>query len=236
MPGRALTRIRREYDLAMYQVQLSFDAISSEVSAYWWNLYLIKRDELWRSDVDSNEGFDDWLGDFSVKPFGQSRAQYYAVMASIERFKRIGKSDDEVRELLGKRKVALEGDLKELFLDGGRGDLRPEVAERIAAGGESVGQFVDRIADLGPGEARSAVRTLLGEDKVYVIQDEVVESNGELLVNMVWESPEDGIVWRGTVRISGTALDTGPRLRNSPSGVLPDTVSRYIQKRLGIRS
>lgn len=171
-----------------------------------------------------------------MKPFGQSRATYYAVMSSVERFKRIGKTDDEVRELLGKRKVALEGDFKELFLDGGRGAIKPEVAEKIAAGGETVGQFLDRVADLAPGESRSAVRSLVDHDKVYVIQDEVVESNGELLVNMAWENDEDGLVWKGTVKISSVQIAN----RESRTGVgpahLPDTVSHYIQKRLGIRS
>lgn len=230
MPELALTN-RQEYDHAMYSVELSFQAITSEVSSYWWNLYQIKLHEWWRYDF---ENFDDWLGDFSVKTFGQSRATFYAVMSSIERFQRIGKTDDEIRELLGKRKVALEGDFKELFLEGGRGDIRPEVSERIAAGGETIQQFVDRVADLSPGEARQAVRSMLDEDKVYVLQDEVVDQDGQLFINMVWENAIDGIIWKGTIRLSSTQIVA--RANHQSGTHIPDIVSRYIQKRLGIRN
>lgn len=230
MPSQALVN-REPYDQAMYQVEISFQEITSGVSSYWWNLYQIKTNELWRCDFDS---FEDWLGDFSVKPFGQSRATFYAVMSSIERFQRIGKNDEEIRELLGKRKVALEGDFKDLFLEGGRGEIRPEVAERIAAGGETVQGFVDRVADLAPGEARQAVRSLLSQDKVYVIQEEVIEQGGRLLINMVWENDTDGIIWKGTVTVSAAEIVSRPG--RTISNQIPEAVSRYIQKRFGIRS
>lgn len=232
MPGRALTRDRRLYEEAMYQVEMSFAAIASEVSAYWWNLYQIKQNAWWQCDFDT---FEDWLGDFSVKPYGQSRASFFNVMGAIERFKRIGKTDEEVRELLGKRKVALEGDLKEMFLDGGRGAIRPEIQARLAAGGETVAQFVDRVADLAPGEARQAVRAVLRKDKVYVVEDQTAEVDGRLLLNMVWESEEDGILWNGTVTISGQEIVARrSRLTTAPHQ-LPPAITDYICSRLGIR-
>jgi len=218
----------------MYQIEISYTGVVDNLSSYWWNIYLIKRDEDWRADFDE---FEDWLGDFAVQSFGPSRATFYSVMGAIERFKRIGKTDEEIQGLLGRRKVALEGDFKELFDNNGRGEMRPEVVQRIEAGGESIGQFVDRIAEAAPAEARRIVQSVQNHDTIYALQDETVydENTGCLLINMQWENSDDGLIWRGTVKISAEELTESRPSRPRNRRHLPTQVADYIKKRLGVR-
>src|SRR3990167_2534192 len=96
------------YQARMAIVEASDGEASEAVSAYWWNLYLIYRDDDWRAEF---EHLRDWLGDFTVKPFGRSRQTFFNVMRAIKRWKAMELADNQVRQLLGKRKVALEGDL-----------------------------------------------------------------------------------------------------------------------------
>lgn len=233
MPAALVSNaIREAYTTCMFQVQIAHQEAIDAVSAYWWNLYLIKRDNLWTAEF---ENFSDWLGDFSVQEFGQSRQTYYSVMNSIERYKRIGKNDEQIKHLLAHRKVALEGDFSQLFSDNGKGDIRPEALARIEAGGETVSEFVDRVAALPAGESRAVVARVSSNEHIFITDDEAVydEATGRLMFNVQYESNEDGLLWQGTLTI--TATEIVARRRQSQGNFLPEKISTWLKKKLGIR-
>jgi len=161
-----------EFDKRMAVVETAYADLTHATSDYWWNLYKIHQDDLWRARYDSH---GDWLGTLLTERFGPRRQTFYTVMRAIERWKSFGMAYPKIYSLLGDRKVALEGDLEELFDKDG---LKPEVAEqleeqgitplelieqatgrrhvsalRITAGGHGVGRAVVDHPDLGHRQA-----------------------------------------------------------------------------------
>lgn len=220
------------YDLSMGRVKSAHQGRMENERDYWVELYTIKRDELWRAKF---ELFKDWLGEFSTEPFGESISTYYAVMGTIDRMLQNGVTWKTVQLYLGNRKVALEGDLQKWFEDNGKGALKPEVQKQLEDGGENLNQFVRRVASLPSGEARKETNRFTEKDKIYATDDQALwdEETGTLLFNCAWENEDDGLIWRGTITLTGTRImGNGKKKAGS---VLPSRVAEWAKSRLGVR-
>ncbi len=211
------------YQSRMAIVEASDGEASEAIAAYWWNLYLIYRDDDWRAEF---EHLRDWLGDFTAKPFGKSRQTFFNVMRAISRWKSLGLADNQVRQLLGKRKVALEGDIEKWF-DGEK--MIPEVEAALNNKGEKPKEVLLRAADLGDGEARKEILSFVERDHIYTVPDVYSLGDDGLLFNLRWENEKKGLIGEWTIQV--TAKQISPEKGNG----LPDTIGRYLASRLGIR-
>lgn len=229
------SKLNKAYETAIQKVEASHGEASEALSWYWWTLYEIKVGNLWRAKFKEGE-FKMWLGELCSETFGPKKSTYYKVMGAIDRFRRIGKSDDEIFGLLGNLSTALLDDFTLLFEKHGKGDLLPEIAAQIEAGGETPEEFLDRISDLSPSDQRQEVLRLVKPDSIYFMDDSTSydELNGRLLTNVQWETKEDGIVYRGTVSITSTEI-TEPRKHSKKKEYLPKEVAEFIMSKLGIR-
>jgi len=219
------------YDTAMSEVALSHKERATQECRYWWNLFLIKRDELWRAKF---EMFEDWIGEFSKEPFGESRATYYNVMGTIDRMLREGVTQKTVQLYLGNRKVALEGDLQKWFEGNGKGGLLPEIQKELAEGGENLNQFVRRVAELPSGEARKEVTRFTQKDKIYPTDEPALwdDETGTLLFNINWEN-EGGLVGKFTLTLTGLKLLGNGKAK--AGSVLPSKVAEWAMSKFGVR-
>ncbi len=219
------------YDRAMTEIEAAAGERATQEKRYWWNLYLIRRDELWKARFTTMK---DWLGEFSKQPFGESVATYYGVMGTIERMLREGVKSRTVQTYLGNRKTALEGDMKAWFEDGGRGPLKPAIQLQLEAKGETLDTLVRRVAvELPPGQAREEIGSYIPKEKFYATDDPAVVNprTGELMFNIVWESAKGGIQWKGTLRIKGTRLAGNKKVEDN---VLPEDVAGWLMSKFGV--
>jgi len=223
------------YDEAMAEVEASHGEASDALSRYWWNLYRIKRDNLWRAKYEDGR-FADWLDDIHREPFGPSKSDFYMVCGTVERFMRGGMTEEEVRGKLGFLNTALKGDLAKLFDKKGKGDLLPEVAKQLQEEGITFKELVEDLTAIGPGEARARVSQLTDQETIYALEDDwsYDERIGRLMVNFRWETREDGLVWTGTVNVTASELTSNKKYKDRPN-YLPERVAKYILSRFGIR-
>jgi len=203
------------YQSRMAIVEASDGEASEAIAAYWWNLYLIYRDDDWRAEF---EHLRDWLGDFTARPFGKSRQTFFNVMRAISRWKSMKLADNQVRQLLGKRKVALEGDIEKWF-DGEK--MKPEVEAALQEKGVEPKEVILRAADLGDGEARKEILQFAERDHIYAVPDMAAMDDLGLLFNVRWENEKQGIVGEWTIRVSGQQV--APTRGDEH---LPETVKR----------
>ncbi len=229
------SKLHKAYVSAMETVEASHGEASDALSRYWWTLYQIKSNNLWRAKFKEGE-FKLWLEELCTEKFGPKKSTYYKVMGAVDRFRRIGKSDDEIFGLLGNLSTALLDDFTLLFDKHGKGDILPEIAAQIEANGETPEEFLDRIADLSPSDQRQEVLRLVKPSTIYFMDDSTSydELNGRLMTNVQWETKEDGIVYRGTVVITSTEI-TEPRKHSKKKEYLPKEVADFIMSKLGIR-
>lgn len=222
--------LRQRYELAIGTVEASAEGAAEARAAYWWNLYVIWRDDLWRADCD---GFREWLGWFAVQSWGESAQTFYNVKGAVERWFGLGFTEEQVKNLLRSRKVALEHDIKEWFLEGGKGDLRPEIKEKLDAEGETIQEAVLRIADLGPGEARKEVRRFVDPNHIFAHKMSTYwdPKTHHVLVNVQWENEEDGIVGVWTIKLTGEDVTEGKHPADKKK--LPEKVARWLVAKLG---
>jgi len=221
------------YADAIALVEASHGEASEAISIYWWTLFVIKRDNLWRAKYDEGQ-FKEWLLDLRRERFGPSRSDFYMVIGTVERLLRGGLTESEIRPMLGQLTTALKGDLKELFDRNGKGDLKPEVLAQLKAEGESFPEFVERIGELGPGEGRTQVSRLTSRDHIFFVDDwEYDERLGRFMANVRWENDEDGIVYTGTVIVTCTETTQKKKYRNKPN-YLPEKIADSIRHRFGL--
>lgn len=228
------SKLAKAYETAMHEVEASHGEASEALSRYWWTLYEIKTNNLWRAKYKEGQ-FKEWLSELCTEKFGPKKSTFYKVMGAIDRFRRIGKSDDEIFALLGNLSTALLEDFTLLFDKHGKGDILPEVLKQIEAGGETPDEFLDRIAELNPSEQRQEVLKLTQQDSVYFLDDSTSydELNGRLMTNVQWETKDDGIIYRGTVVITATEI-TVPRKHTKKKDYLPKRVAEFLMSKLGI--
>lgn len=223
----------RAYQKEIDKVRASHTDACTAISAYWWSLHVIRRDNLWRAVYDQEGGFTDWLADVGREPWGPGKSDFYEIEGAISRFQKLGFTETEVKEKLGHLTTALKGDLKELFDKGGKGDLLPQAMAEIEAGGETPQEFVNRVGSLGPDEQRKEVRGLLEQESVYATDSwEYDEVRGKLMFNVNWESKADGLIMTGTIVVSFTET-TEPKRGKTP-GYLPEKISKFIEKKIGL--
>lgn len=208
-------------------VESSASEMTKSQSEYWFSLWIIYRDDLWKSVTDSGK-FTDWLGDFSVSRHGCSVQTFYTRMKAVKYWFSLGLPEDKVRLLLGSRsEVALQRDIEAWFEKDG--ELKEEVLSQIEAGHESPAEYLERVSQLGPSEARREVQRLTVKDEIFPLPDECLydTKSGTLLFKLRHDNEGDGLKWIGTIRITGVSED----------GVifLPEQIARYIGKRMGLR-
>jgi len=219
------------YDQHMQIVEAAHLAASTSMSDYWWSLWLIRRDGEWKARY---ERFVDWLGDFTVQPFGRSQQTYYSVMGAIDRWYKLGATDEDVQGFLRSgAEMALRVDSKELYGKNGKGPVKPEVVEQIEAGHETPLEYLRRVSELSPGEARREIKRLVEKESLFFLPDDVFynEKSGELLVNLRWDSAEDGLVGIWTLRITATEV-TPNKVEHKV--FLPERLSRFLLSKFGI--
>jgi len=208
--------------------------IADASSEYWWAMYEMYRDELWRARFETQE---DWLGDWSASPSGRSKSTFYNVKDGIEAGFKVGLSEAEVRgQLLKGRKVATEGDFKQLFTreKGGKlGELRPEVVERIEAGGETPRQYLLRLAELPDGEARGAVQALTRTEQIFVHEKDVVVTDTMIAFNVQHESEKGGILYKGTVTLKISEITKPPRRKKANE--IPPVLQAWLIRKFGLK-
>lgn len=227
-------KLIQAYDMRIHKVEASHGEASEAISEYWTNLYIIKRDNLWRAKY--NEGqFKDWLADLSKEAFGPSKTDFYDTMGAIDRLKRLGKTEEEIYPLLGHMTTAIKSDMKLLFEKNGKGKLLPEVQAQFDEQGITGSEFVDRVSTMSASDQRSEVLGKRFKASIYFMEDDVSydEVNGRLLCNVIWENSEEGIVGKWTVVVTATEI-TEPRKHKKKEQYLPREVAEYIMDRFGI--
>lgn len=226
-------KLSRAYDNQIAIVEASHQEASTATAEYWWALYVIKRDNLWRAKYEEGK-FKEWLSDLRRERFGPSKSDFYMVLGTIERLMRGGMVEEDVKPLLGSLTTALKGDLKELFDRNGKGDLKPEILAKLEDDNESFPEFVERLQDLGPGEQRTQVSRLRTKDHIFFTDEfDYDELTGRWMGNVRWESDEDGTVYTGTVIITATETTAKKKFPRKPN-YLPEKIARYIESRFGI--
>jgi hypothetical protein len=223
------SKLYDEYQTRIATVEAASGEISNGNSQYWWNLWQIYRDQSWKAVSTS---FVDWLGGFCVEPFGCSRQSFYTRIKNIKRWQTLGISDDKIMLLLGsKNESAIQSDIDDWFNK--EGELKEDVALRIEAGHETPEQFLERTSQLSPGEARSEVQRVVSPDRIFAIPDTAVydEVSGMLMFNVRWDHERDGVMWLGTVRITGVQIAP----ESTGQMYLPGKVASFIVKKLGLR-
>ena len=217
-----------EFDKRMAVVETAYADLTHATSDYWWNLYKIHQDDLWRARYDSH---GDWLGTLLTERFGPRRQTFYTVMRAIERWKSFGMAYPKIYSLLGDRKVALEGDLEELF---DRDGLKPEVAEQLEEQGITPLELIEQASELGPGEARSRMRQFVEKDQIFFLDDCAYNATtGVILANLRWDN-ETGLVGVWTVKITAQDVTEGKPKRQKGE-FLPEELARFAASKLGIR-
>lgn len=220
-----------EYQRQIAIVESASSAMAQTQSEYWWALWVIYRDNLWKS-VTASGKFTDWLGDLAVAPYGVSRETFYNRIRNIQRWQALGIPDDKVQHLLGSRnETALHQDIDAWFEKNGQ--IKEEVAKQIEDGRETPAEFIERVSELAPGEARQEVQRLTVKDKVFCIPDDAVLNveQGTLMFNVRWDNEEDGLRWLGTCRITGVQIAP----ESSGEMYCPELVLRFLAKALRLR-
>jgi len=208
---------------------------------YWYNLYLIRRDGDWKSVTaprsDGRQVFEDWLDDWRKEPWSTSRSQFFAVMASIDTWISLGADDADVRQLLGKRSVAIGQDLEQWVTGKGTAkQLRPLVAAKLEAGGETPLEAIKRIADLGADDARTEVSRLTGQDYLFIpIGSAYRDESWRAMFDVRWDNADTGlrgvyqveITVRRVTDLQGQPVKEVDQLRLIPLRVLDWVLSKF---------
>ena len=217
----------KRYQASIRIVEMAGDVSEGSEAQYWWQLWVIRRDELWKAE---HKYFTDWLGWFTKQEWGDSQGEYYNKMGLIENLKAVGLTSSAIKSLLGKRaKTALTVDLGRLFTKrGGQRGVKPEVFQQIESGGETPKQFVKRVAGLAPGEARATVLGLVDKFKAFFHRDAFYDPQRRvILANLQAEHEEKGILGKWTVAIKLTNTETG-------EVEMPDEVKEWLARKMGI--
>ncbi len=90
-----------------------------------------------------------------------------------------------MQRLLGNRKVAVEGDIRNWFVPGSDRVLRPEVRMMLAAKGETPEQALHRISLLPPGQARAAAGEVVDREYWMIERDSLITTRKHGLVDVV---------------------------------------------------
>ena len=217
--------------LYMANVEASEGEIVNSTSEYWYNLYLIHRDKTWKAVTDDGK-ITTFLRDLSYAPYGCSIQSFYNRMSAIQKWKCLGLTDDKIKLLLGSRtEMALQHDIEAWFSE--NGELKPEVAAQIEAGNETPSEYLERVSQLSPTEARQETQRLTVKDKIFLIPDDCNYdvNTGQMLCVARWDNEEDGMMWLGSIRIN--AVQTAPE--NTGKVYMPEMVAKFIAKKLGLR-
>jgi len=229
-PKNRQTIVSPDLDIAYHdrivRVEAAYYAASNNISEYWWALFEIYRDNLWRAKADAGR-FVDWLGDLSKEAWGPSRQDFYDTMGAVERLMKMGLTESEIKERIGRFSTAHKTDLKLLFTKNGKGELLPDVKAQLAEGGETPAEFALRLDTLGPGERRAAVRGLVEKDHIFFTDGVYDERLGRAMANVLWEN-DNGIVIKGTCLITFTET-TEPK-QSKTGTYLPEMIGRLILK------
>jgi hypothetical protein len=223
---------QKQYDRYCQQiavVEAASIAVSTNLSGYWWSLWCIYREGTWAVVTDDGK-FTTWLGDFTHSSYGVSAQTFYNRMKAIRRWYALGMTDDQVKYLLGSHsEMALTGDLDAWF---DKDNLKPEIAKQIEAEHDTPPEYLQRVGGLPPGEARKEVQRLVVKDILYPLAEEWTYTPEQgLLFKLRWENETKGLVWQGTVKITG--VQTEPTSTGEVN--LPPKVAHYIAGRLGLR-
>lgn len=214
----------KAYQKQLTVVKASKDESSSLESEYWWALWTIFRDELWRADGE--EKFVDWLGWFTVQPFGDSQGAFYDRMNAIKNWQTLGfTTAREIKYLLKNYKMAIGPDLKRLMDTDG---FKPEIEEQIQGANETPKEFVRRVAELGKGEARKEVLGKVYKNRFFFHRDGAVfdKKRQIIMANLQWEHEDEGIKGIYTLSLKCTNTETG-EVEMSPE------VAQWLASKLG---
>lgn len=213
MLSKRVAAANRLYLNLMAEVEAASTDAAEAVRRYWWNLWLIKRDKLWRAGGFKTESA--WIASWQTEPWAQSRATFFGVMQAIERWYALGGKDEDVQQLLGQRKTAIEADLGQWFT-GTRDNeaLKPEVRMMLAAKHETPIGALLRIAALGATEARVATGEVVDREYFFVPPDSLAWDNDHTLhLRLRHEHTRKGIMGEYTVKLIFTPIVEG---RKSP--------------------
>jgi len=146
---------------------------------YWGAVYEIYRDRLWDAEYESQA---DWIGSFSVEPFGPSRSMLMQVMQTFDALTQNGLTLPQARDAVGSGKTAILHDLSRLFNRVGRRTFSLKASVRRQMKGRSLAQVVDDLSQMGDGAARAEVGSFLGQHQVFCIDR--VWSGRSLLIRL----------------------------------------------------
>lgn len=251
--GRSLTVLSPKQAAAhdRYQERLERSrAAAAEISKfwtdYWYNLYLIRRDGDWKAVTaprpDGRQVFEDWLDDWRREPWASSRSQFFAVMAAIDTWISLGADDADVRQLLGQRSVAIGQDLEQWVTGKGTNKkLRPLVAAKLEAGGETPLEAIKRIASLGADDARAEVSRYTGQDFLFIPSGSAFrEGSWRAMFDVRWDNADTGL--RGIYQVEVTVrrvMDLKGQAVSSPTDqlkLIPMRVLDWVLSKFGLRA
>jgi hypothetical protein len=179
-----LAELHERYDQAMANAEAAAGEAAAQQTMYWWSLWVIKRDKLYRAKGHLSE--EKWLdNDLLSEAWAPSRATYKGVMTAICDWKALGANDEGVQRLLGNRKVAVEGDIRNWFVPDSDRVLRPEVRMMLAAKGETPLQALVRISELPSGQARAAAGEVVDREYFLIERGSLVTTRQHGLVEIV---------------------------------------------------
>jgi hypothetical protein len=220
--GKLADQFKKHIEIA----EAAHGAASTHLGNYWWALYQIWGKEEWRAKYES---LDEFVGTLATEGWGPSRSAFFARMKHISRWRSLGFKPSEVRGLLGNPRVAIEGDLDNLFERGAKEPtLLPEVVARLEEQGETLKDVIKRAATLGPGEARKAVREYAPQAQIYFMTNTFRHDGDEecYVMEIAYEHPQQGMV--GTYELSFNLLAADQRR------TVPNEVLDFLLRKLGV--
>lgn len=211
----------------------SRETAAEKLSRGWQALWEIDQEELYKKAHGMSK--KDWLKELSVHE-GLSNGDFYRTMGMAKNFLDNGVPEKLVWEVMGKQMTAMKVDLAEAFVQKGKnkGQLLPEVKERIEEEYGSLAKLVENINGQGKGAARQSVSKVLAKDSVFALDDAVVfnPQRNELLVNVRWDD-EGGLVGIYTLKITATNITEGVEVKDPKH--LPERIARWVGDKLGVK-
>lgn len=228
-----LAVLHDRYQAVIESVEAASIDLAASQMTYWWGLWTIKRDKLYRAKGYLSE--EQWLrSDLLAQAWAPSRSGYKSVMTAIADWYALKATDEQVQRLLADRKMAIESDLREWFIDGRRAaGLRPEVLLALAAKGETPLVALERIAALPPDQARAAAGEVIDRDYWRIIPETVHFLSGADKWNATvqHEHTRLGILEVGTLTWGYHRTDEhAPR---KPAG-FPLILARWLMSKFGL--
>jgi len=228
-----LAELHDRYELAMHNAEAAAGEAAAQQSMYWYSLWVIHRDKLYPGKGYLSE--EEWLRkELLSDAWAPSRATYKGVITAITDWQALGASEEGVMRLLGNRKVAIEGDIRNWFVPGSDRELRPEVRMMLAARGETPGQALTRISELPPDQARAAAGEVVDREYWMVEQDSITYLKGadKLSCILRHEHTRTGLLGRYQLIVACRRIEPEPT-RADPGDEIPFEVRSWLMSRFG---